>query len=80
MHKTIEDPESYQARGSYREARKWVDGVLAEVGWHIVGKGSKRTAVLKTAYPIREKGLCRLKVVNLWNRLKLIANMNFSSQ
>ena len=61
VHKTIEDPESYQTRGSYREARKWVDGVLVEACWDIVGKGSKRTAVLKTAYPIRGRGVMQVK-------------------
>lgn len=61
IHQTIEDPEMVQSTGNYREARKWVDGVLVTTTWEIKGQGTNSTAILHTAYPVRGNGVKELR-------------------
>ena len=61
IHQTIEDPEMVQSTGNYREARKWVDGVLVTTTWEIEGQGTKSTAILRTAFPVRGNGVRELR-------------------
>lgn len=58
VHQTIENPEKYLIVDEHeRHVRKTINGVLVEAIWTVDG----HTASLKTAYPIRGKGVMQVK-------------------